>query len=67
MKMTIKNNTVEENRLPKAIFQAISDNILSKPRDTWIWAVGVILLSRETELKQLLKETILNHTGMRVR
>jgi len=67
MKMTIKNNTVEENRLPKAIFQAISDNILSKPRDTWIWAVGVILLSRETELKKLLKDTILNHTGMRVR
>jgi hypothetical protein len=67
MKMTIKKNTVEEKRLPKAILQAISDNIQSKPRDTWIWSVGVILLSRETDLKKLLKDTILNHTGMRVR
>jgi hypothetical protein len=27
----------------------------------------VILLSHETELKKLLKETILNHTGVRIR
>jgi hypothetical protein len=67
MKMTIKNNAFHERKLPKAVSQAISDNIRSKPRDTWIWAVGVILLSHETELKKLLKETILNHTGVRIR
>lgn len=67
MKRVIKNNTIQDNRLPRAILQAISDNIQSKPRDTWIWSVGIILLSKETELKVLLKDTILNHTGIRVR
>lgn len=67
LKIVIKNNALQSNRLPHAIFQAISRNIASQPRDTWIWAVGVILLSQETELKKLLKNKILNHVGVRIR
>jgi len=67
LKTFLKINVSRSNKLPRAIFQAISDNINNQPLDTWIWAVGVILLSQETELKKLLKDKILNHVGLRIR
>ena len=67
MKMKIKDATLRSHKLPRAILQAIYYNIDTQSLDTWIWSAGVFLLSRETEIKKLLKDTILNHTGMRVR
>ena len=67
LKTYLKVKVSRSNKLPHAISQAIADNINNQPRDTWIWAVWVILLSQETELKELLKDKILNHVGLRIR
>jgi len=60
MKIYIRNSTNKSLLLPSTMTQSIWESIKRGTTSNWIWSAWVILLWREKELKELIKQRVLN-------
>ena len=59
MKDYIRNATDRSLSLPRVMKKSIMERIRSGNKADWIWSSGIILLGKDKELKELLKEKFL--------
>ncbi len=60
LKQHLRNWAERWYKLPEKVKYEIIDNIKNKSRDSWSWALWVFLVSKETELVEVLKERVLS-------
>jgi exoribonuclease R len=58
MKDFIRMSTDKNRKVPKEIKEAIKTKILWGNLSSWVWAIGVLLLGRDMDLKKAIKERI---------
>lgn len=59
MKEYIRNTTDKSLFLPKVMKDTIIERISKAPIGNWVWSVGVILLGKDKDIKEVLKQRIL--------
>lgn len=64
MKVHIRNTTEKSLSLPKVMKDSIIERIENGNMSNWTWAVGIILLWKDKELKQAMSEAIVGENKM---